>query len=83
MSRTNVVHMQNQFGKTHTRSRKAERKTKKAVIQSQPFDHIRYGDALWVGEPANEYLGRESRCGGMSSWSPRPRPELSPIRQMA
>jgi hypothetical protein len=56
--------MQNQFGKTHTRSRKAERKTKKAVIQSQPFDHIRYGDALWVGEPANEYLGREEQVWG-------------------
>jgi hypothetical protein len=58
--------MQNQFGKTHTRSRKAECKTKKAVIQPQRFDHIMaaYAYALWVGDPANEYLGREERVQG-------------------
>ena len=67
MSTTNVIQMQSQFGKTRTRSRKAERKATKAVIQSQPFDHIRLADALWVGDPANEYLGRRSRYGGMSS----------------
>ena len=61
MSTTNVVQTR---GKTHTRSHKAQCKAKKAVIRNQPFDHIRYGDALWVGEPANEYPGREEQVWG-------------------
>jgi hypothetical protein len=40
--------------------------TKKAVIQHQAFDHIRgcHAYALWVGDPANDHLGREEQVRG-------------------
>jgi hypothetical protein len=64
MSKKNAAEMKSQFDKTHTGSREAKRKAKKAVIQPQRFDYVSYGDVLWVGDPANELLGCDERVRG-------------------